>query len=334
MTVTLKEVAARAGVSRSAVSRTFTEGASVSAKTRKKVQRAAEELGYRPSLIARSLATNRTRLIGLVANNFRNPVFLEVFDLFTRVLQERGFRPLLVNLSTETDPQKSLEMLKQYRVDGIIIATSTLPPTFPHAFRKAGVPVVHAFGRFGSEAGVRVVGIDNIRCGEMAAQTLFDRGYRSIALLGGPRSATSTQDRLAGFVSRLTELGLEPADIRFADNYSYSAGKAAMNALLAEKSVEALFCGDDLICMGAMDAARGSGLKIPQDIGFLGFNDMNMAGWSAYDLTTIRQPVRDIILKSVALVIEMVDDPQQDADTRPFDCSIVERGTLRSLPTS
>ena len=113
MTVTLKEVAARASVSRSAVSRTFTEGASVSAKTREKVRQAAEELGYRPSLIARSLATNRTRLIGLVANNFRNPVFLEVFDLFTRVLQERGFRPLLVNLSTETDPQKSLEMLKQ-----------------------------------------------------------------------------------------------------------------------------------------------------------------------------------------------------------------------------
>ena len=334
MTVTLKEVAARAGVSRSAVSRTFTEGASVSAKTRKKVELAAEELGYRPSLIARSLATNRTRLIGLVANNFRNPVFLEVFDLFTRVLQERGFRPLLVNLSSETDPQKSLEMLRQYRVDGIIIATSTLPPTFPNAFRKAGVPVVHAFGRFGSEAGVHVVGIDNIGCGEMAAQTLVDRGYQSIALLGGPQSATSTQDRMTGFVRRLKKLRIEPADIRFADNYSYSAGKDAMNALLDEKNVEALFCGDDLICMGAMDAARGAGLKIPQDIGFLGFNDMNMAGWSTYDLTTIRQPVRDIILNSVSLVIEMVDDPQREADTRPLPCSIVERSTLRQLPKS
>ncbi|WP_136656594.1 LacI family DNA-binding transcriptional regulator [Nitratireductor sp. XY-223] len=332
MTVTLKEVAARAGVSRSAVSRTFTEGASVSDKTRRKVERAAEELGYRPSLIARSLATNRTRLIGLVANNFRNPVFLEVFDLFTRVLQERGFRPLLVNLSTETDPQKSLEMLKQYRVDGIIIATSTLPPTFPNAFRKAGVPVVHAFGRFGSEAGLHIVGIDNVRCGEMAAQTLVDRGYRNIALLGGPRSATSTQDRLAGFLRRLKKLGLEPTDIRFAENYSYSAGREAMNALLTEKSVEALFCGDDLICMGAMDAARGAGLEIPRDIGFLGFNDMNMAGWSTYDLTTIRQPVRDIILQSVALVIEMVDDPNKESDTQPFPCSIVERSTLRPLP--
>ena len=330
--VTLKEVAARAGVSRSAVSRTFTEGASVSDKTRRKVELAAEELGYQPSLIARSLATNRTKLIGLVANNFRNPVFLEVFDLFTQGLQKRGFRPLLVNLSTETDPEKSLHMLRQYRVDGIIIATSTLPPTFPNAFRKAGVPVIHAFGKIDTASGVHVVGIDNRKCGEMAAQTLIDRGYKKIALLGGPQSATSTQDRFEGFVSRLEHLGVEPADVRFARNYSYSAGREAMNELMGEKKVEALFCGDDLICMGAMDAARARGLKIPDDIGFLGFNDMNMASWSAYDLTTIHQPIRDIILSSVELVVAMVGEPNRSNETRLFSCSIVERSTLRPLP--
>ncbi|MCP4316967.1 MAG: LacI family transcriptional regulator [Hyphomicrobiales bacterium] len=332
--VTLKEVAARAGVSRSAVSRTFTEGASVSDKTRRKVELAADELGYQPSLIARSLATNRTKLIGLVANNFRNPVFLEVFDLFTQGLQKRGFRPLLVNLSTETDPEKSLHMLRQYRVDGIIIATSTLPPTFPDAFRKAGVPVIHAFGKIDASSGVHVVGIDNRKCGEMAAQTLVDRGYKKIALLGGPQSATSTQDRLAGFLSQLGKLGVEPADVRFARDYSYSAGREAMTELLAEMEVEALFCGDDLICMGAMDAARGKGLKIPEDIGFLGFNDMNMAGWSAYDLTTIHQPIRDIILSSVELVVAMVGEPDRSNETRLFSCSIVERSTLRPLPAS
>jgi DNA-binding LacI/PurR family transcriptional regulator len=99
MVVTVKNVAERAGVSTAAVSRTFTEGASVSAKTRAKVEQAASELGYSPNMLARSLTTRRTQLVGLVSNNFRNPVFLHIFDLFTRVIQERGLRPLLVNLS-------------------------------------------------------------------------------------------------------------------------------------------------------------------------------------------------------------------------------------------
>ena len=122
MAVTLKDVAERAGVSRSAVSRTFTEGASVSAKTRQKFEHAAQALGYRPNVLASSLTTGRTKLIGLVSNNFHNPIFLEVFDRFTRGLQERGLRPLLVNLSDETDPENSVRMLLQYSVDAVIVA--------------------------------------------------------------------------------------------------------------------------------------------------------------------------------------------------------------------
>ena len=121
MIVTLKDVAELAGVSRSAVSRTYTEGASVSLKTREKVKKAALELGYSPNALASSLTTGRTKMIGLVSNNFRNPFFLEVFDLFTRGLQERGLRPLLVNLSEETDPEASIRMLRQYSVDGVIV---------------------------------------------------------------------------------------------------------------------------------------------------------------------------------------------------------------------
>jgi DNA-binding LacI/PurR family transcriptional regulator len=127
MAVTLKEVAMRAGVYNSAVSRTFTEGASVSSKTRAKVEAAALALGYAPNALASSLTTGRTKLIGLIANNFHNPLILEVFDLFTRGLQNRGLRPLLVNMSGATDPAASLRMLRQYSVDGVIVASSTLP---------------------------------------------------------------------------------------------------------------------------------------------------------------------------------------------------------------
>ncbi len=130
MPATLKDVAERAGVSRSAVSRAFTEGASVAPKTRAKIQQAAEDLGYRPNALASSLTTGRTKLIGLVSNNFHNPLFLEVFDRFTRGIQDRGLRPLLVNLSDETDPIGSVRMMRQYSVDGAIVASSTLPPSF------------------------------------------------------------------------------------------------------------------------------------------------------------------------------------------------------------
>jgi DNA-binding LacI/PurR family transcriptional regulator len=326
---TLKDVAARAGVSRSAVSRTFTVGASVSAKTRAKVEKAAKELGYRPSMIARSLATKRSKLIGLVANNFQNPAFLDVFDLFTSELQKRGFRPLLVNLSSETSPEKSLHMLRQYSVDGVIVATSTLPPTFANAFRQARIPVVHTFGKHHATGNVRVVGIDNVRCGELAAETLFDRGYTMAGVIGGPETATSTRDRVGGFSRKSRELGLKIAKVGYAANYTYAAGREAMQKLSAAAKVEAVFCGDDLICMGAMDWARSSGLAVPGDVGFLGVNDIAMAGWSAYNLTTVRQPIRDIILSSVELILALVETPDRIAESRLFACAVVERGTLR-----
>ena len=329
MAPTIKEVAGLAGVSTSAVSRAFTEGASVSAKTRQKVEAAARALGYVPSLIARSLATNRTKLIGLVANNFQNPAFLEVFDLYTRALQERALRPLLVNLTDVTDPADSLRMLRQYCVDGVIVATSTLPPVFAVAFRDAGIPVVHTFGRYSRRPKVHVVGIDNIACGKLAAETLLAHGYRSVAFLGGPQFATSTQDRATGFVRRMQAAGAGGVRLCYAEAYAYDAGRAAMVPLLADKSIEAVFCGDDLICMGAMDAARHVGLRIPGDIGFLGFDDMAMASWSAYNLSTIRQPIKDIILESVNLVVSLVDDPGRTPVSKLFPCAVVERATLR-----
>ena len=329
MATTLKDVAERAGVSRSAVSRTFTEGASVSGKTRKKVEKAARELGYSPSFIARSLTTRRTKLIGLVSNNFQNPAFMEVFDLFTLALQERGLRPLLVNLSNETDPANSVRMLRQYSVDGVIVASSTLPPTFSLAFKDAGVPVVHAFGRYSNTSDVHVVGVDNKNGGKLAAELLIRHGYTNLAFLGGPKEATSTQDRLAGFRKALKALHARAPKTFYAANYSYQAGRAAMENLLREDQTDGVFCGDDVLCMGALDAAREAGLQVPQDLGFVGFNNMEMAGWSAFDLTTIQQPIRDIILSSVDLIVTTLNNPERTAEARLFPCSVVERSTLR-----
>ena len=329
MVATLKDVALLAGVSTSAVSRTFTEGASVSPAMRARVDRAAAELGYRPNFLAASLTTGRTKLIGLVSNNFHNPVFLEVFDLFTRALQDRGLRPLLVNLSDETDPAASVRMLQQYSVDGVVVASSTLPAGFAEAFRHAGVPVVHSFGRKTDAPQVHVVGVDNVACGRMAARELIARGYTRVGFLGGPEAATSTQDRLAGFrgaISRHKDVALS---ISYASAYSFEAGRAEMQRLLADAPVEAYFCGDDVLSIGALSALADAGLSSPNDVGIIGFNDMEMAGWANIGLTTIHQPVAKIIAASVDLVVALVDAPQTTPAVRLFQCHVVERKTLR-----
>jgi len=329
MAVTLKDVAERAGVSRSAVSRTFTAGASVSPKTRAKVEKAANELGYAPNALASSLTTGRTKLIGLIVNNFHNPLILEVFDLFTRGLQDRGLRPLLVNLTDATDPAASLRMLRQYSVDGVIVASSTLPSSFAKSFRTAGLPVVHAFGRHSIAPDVHVVGINNIACGRMAAEALVRRGYRRVAFLGGPRAASSTQDRLAGFRAALAEHPQIRVTESFASDYAFDAGRSEMQRLLADTPAEAYFCGDDLLAVGALSAIQEAGLSVPDDIGLIGLNDMEMARWQFVGLTTIRQPVSEIIDAAIELVVATIEEPQRPPEVRLFPCRVIERRTLR-----
>lgn len=330
MAVTLKDVAERAGVSRSAVSRTYTEGASVSAKTRAKVEKAAQELGYSPNALASSLTTGRTKLIGLVSNNFHNPIFLEVFDLFTRGLQERGLRPLLVNLTDEDSPENSIRMLRSYSVDGVIVASSTLPESFAEEFKNAGIPVVHSFGRHSAQPRVNVLGIDNIAAGRLAAETLIARGYRRVAYLGGPRSATSSQDRLAGFRQGVMAAGAQMTE-SFASNYSFDAGRAEMQRLLNAPPAEAYFCADDVISIGALSALQDAGLRVPDDVGVLGLNNMEMAGWANINLTTISNPFDQIIRASIDLIAASVSGEPAPVVARLFECAVVERGTLRRL---
>jgi DNA-binding LacI/PurR family transcriptional regulator len=327
--VTLKDVAKRAGVSRSAVSRTFTDGASVSDKMRRRVERTAAQMGYTPNALASSLTTGRTRLIGLVSNNFRNPIFLEVFDLFTRGLQDRGLRPLLVNLTDETDPAHSVKMLQQYSVDGVVVASSTLTPAFSQAFRDARLPVVHSFGRHSSTPQVHVVGIDNVECGRMAARELVARGYKRVGFLGGPESATSTQDRIEGFLSELSLSADMTVSHSFADSYSFDAGRQEMLRLLRSTPAEAYFCGDDVLSIGALSAVQEAGLQVPDDIGLLGLNDMEMAGWANISLTTIRQPIKQIVSSSIELIVAMLEDPDRYPEARLFPSSLVERNTLK-----
>lgn len=328
--VTARDVALSAGVSVSAVSRAFTDGASISSKTRKKVQKAAEKLSYTPNVLARSLMTQRSRLIGIVSTNFRNPAFMEIFDRFTIALQEQRLRPLIFNLSTSSNYKDALELLLQYRADGVIVASSTLPQSFFDALQKSEIPAVIAFGRSLAPGAIGSVAADNAGGGALAAALLNERRYRKVGFVGGPRHATTTIDRRRGFLEVLDKNDAKCVEA-FADRYAHSAGMKAAESLLAEHpDLEALFCGDDIVAMGAADYVRSKGRRIPEDIGLIGFNDISMARWPAYNLTTIRQPFEDIVENAVSMIDDQIEGEGGAVQSRLFTCTPVMRGTLRA----
>lgn len=298
---------------------------------REKVETAARELGYRPNVLARSLTTRRTELIGLVSNNFENPAFMEVFDLFTARLQDHARRPLLLNLTNAMDTNAAVQTLLQYSVDGVILASSTLPDDLTAAIADAGLPVVHAFGRYTPQSKVSVVSVDNVHAGQLAARRLLAGGYCNIGFLGGPEQATSTEDRLRGFSEQLGRSGIAIKAIHFAAKYGYEEGKVGLRALLGQTELDAICCGDDILAMGARDECRERGIDVPGDIGLVGFNDVATAAWSAYNLTTVRQPIREIIVAAVEHVVACVEEPEFTPQARLFPCELVERGTLRPL---
>jgi DNA-binding LacI/PurR family transcriptional regulator len=166
----------------------------------------------------------------------------------------------------------------------------------------------------------------------MAAEALIARGYRRVAFLGGPETATSTQDRARGFFGTLANHPEIATSVSYARAYSFHAGRVEMTKLLMTDPAEAYFCGDDVLSVGALSAVQEAGLSVPGDIGLIGLNDMEMAGWQNIDLTTIRQPIAEIIDASIDLVVATIARPNRHPETRLFPCRVIERGTLRARP--
>ncbi|MFT2109561.1 LacI family DNA-binding transcriptional regulator [Marinomonas sp. 2405UD68-3] len=330
--ITQKEVADRAGVSLSAVSRAFTDGASISSKTRIKIEAAAEELGYKPNILAQSLMTNRTKLIGIISSNFENPFFIEVLDLITKELQSRNYRCLMENLTPQSKPEDVLDRLLQYRVDGVLFLSSVLPTIFAEVCAKAKLPAAIMFGRANLNGHINVVTADNYNGGKMGVEMLLKRGYKKIAFLGGPINATTTIDRKESAIKTLKEHGLKFITIEHCDTYTYESGREKSLRLLNDYPyIDAVFCGDDILAIATLDSARDVGKRCPEDFGVLGFNDMSMASWGAYNLTTIKQPINEMVFAAVEIIIDRIEHPNLPTEQRLLPCKPIERGTLKKL---
>ncbi len=328
--ITAQMVADLAGVSISAVSRTFTKGASASADTRQKVEAAAAALGYRPNRLARGLMTGRTELVGLAANTFANPAFMQVFDLFTRRLQARGLRPLLANLDGARDAESTFDMMLQYQVDAVIIASDNPPEGFALACQAAGIPVINVFGRKLPVDAVPVVTVDNVAGGRLAAEAMLARGIARAAFMGGPASSTASQDRAEGFCSAFEAGGGRVLARGFAGDYAYESGRLATLELLdRDAGVQGLFCGDDIIALGALDVCRDRAVRVPADLSVIGFDNMDMAAWSPYRLTTIRQPIAAMVDSAISQIAAHLEDAGQPLVSQVYPCELIERASLR-----
>jgi len=152
--------------------------------------------------------------------------------------------------------------------------------------------------------------------------------------LGGPSSATSTEDRLGGFRVALRAAGLRPTAVVYGPTFSYRTGFDLMVQLLERFQLEAVFCGDDILAIGAIDACRAKGISVPGDIGVLGFDDMPIASWAGYNLSTVRQPISEVIVSAVELLMSIIREPDRNTETKLFPCEQVVRGTLREVEPS
>ncbi len=323
------EVAELAGVSQAAVSRVFTPGASVSPEMRAKVLAAARQLGYRPNAIARSLSLQSSRIIGLVMIRFWNPFYARLLQEFTNRLQTLGYWVLVLNVADDTPLEKAIPMALQYQVDGLIITSATLSSVLAEECARVGTPVV-LFNRYSLESSVNAVCCDNVVGGRMVADALLSAGHSRLAYIAGETGSSTNRDREQGFTERLAARGMSLCG-REGGDYSYESGyQAALRLLDRPERPDAVFCANDLMALAALDAARWQlGLRVPEDVSVIGFDDIAMSAWPKYDLTTIHQPVNRMIDATIEVLVQAIQHPQPERVVRFMAPTLTVRSSAR-----
>lgn len=330
---TAQAVARLANVSQSAVSRSFTPGASVAEETRARVLAAAKTLGYRPNALARSLITRRSRIIALVMGYLENQFYPLVIEKLSQKLQKQGYHVLMF-ISDLDETDNVLAEILQYQVDGIVMASAMLSPGLARQCADTGVPVVlfnrvpdtRAFARHSTSS----VTSDNHRGGRMVAELLLARGHRRIAFLAGLEKSSTNLERERGFTDALLEAGATVYR-RAVGHYSFERAQAATRALFASAPYpDAIFVANDHMAIAAMDVLRQElGLRVPDDVSVVGFDDVPQAAWGAYRLTTVVQSVEEMVEATVLLLQEQMQD---EANPRHVvvPCRLTERDSVRA----
>lgn len=308
LAATQHDVARLAGVSQSVVSRALS-GGHVSAKTKAKVVEACERLGYVPDIGARTLVTGASNMVAVVVANIMNPFYPYIFDRLTLRIQSAGQDVLLLNCSGGRDVDELLPTVLQYKVRGVIIMTASLSSKMAKTLDDHRIPSV-MLNRYSTTVPGNSVTCDNVSAGREVARQFVETGYRTFGYVGGAAGASTNLDRRNGFLEGLNESGYQPIfalDGEFTRDWGYEAGGLVKRF----PKVEAIFCADDVIAMGLMDNLREADWKVPEDVAIVGFDDVPSASWSAYSLSTVRQPVDEMVEEALRLL----DRPWNSAPT-------------------
>jgi len=323
---TESDVAKLAGVSQSAVSRAFTPGASVAQATREKILRAAQNIGYQPNLLARSLATRRSNIIALAVSNLENPFYAQVVKELSEQLRETGRHILLFTTPSGVEADPDLELSLSYQVDAIIMAASIASLDLTMQCQKAGVPIVQ-INRETRLPGISTVWGENQKAGELAASFLYEAKHKKYAFVGGDKNSSISQMRQAGFENQLKKLGVDDVQIVYG-NYTFETASIVARELLSAKNrPDAIFCASDYMAFAIIDVAkREFGLDVPNDVSVIGVDNVPEAGHSAYDLTSFSQPAGSLVAEAINIIDKMIADPGR----RAIRCEVAGELIVRS----
>lgn len=292
--VTLKEIAEELNLAPSTVSMALNNHPMIKDETRQMVQAHARKVNYFPNLAARAMVKGKTLLVGLIISNIQSSFFPEIIQGIEDVLVEEGYSVILCPTNDIAEREKYyINLVRQKGVDGIICET---PPEVPNRAEWVNVvgarPVLFILRKPGI-AGASSLTVNNRKGAELATQHLIDLGHRRIAHMAGPQFLDICRDRLAGYTETLKKAGLSPEDslIFQAGDFAYETGYKAMAQFLDHaKPPTAVFCASDITALGGLHCARERGLRVPEDISFVGFDDLPIAAIAEVPLTTIAQP--------------------------------------------
>lgn len=305
----IKDVALRARVSTTTVSHVVNHTRFVSDKVRAEVEAAIRELGYVPSAVARSLKSNTTKTIGMLIPNCSNPYFAEIVRSVEDHCFGAGYTLILCN--TDDDPHRQgvyLQVLSEKRIDGMIIISTGEDEALRRLLQGLPIPTV-LLDREIDEIHCDLVETAHLQGGLMATQHLIDLGHRRIACLAGPADLNPSAQRITGWRTALAQSGLtaQAADLLWHSDFSSQGGFTTMQSILASpQPPTAVFVCNDLMGIGALSAAHEAGVRVPQDMSLIGFDDIELARFASPALTTIAQPKHRIGVTAVDMLLERI----------------------------
>jgi DNA-binding LacI/PurR family transcriptional regulator len=326
---TSKDVADLAGVSQATVSRVFAGETRVSDKKKKLIMEAADKLNYQPNAHARSLITKKTKIIGIVMRNIRDPFYTAVLEIFHNRLTPLGYQLIFINSENEIIEEAEIRKMLEYNVEGVVITDAVLSKAASEKFKHNEIPVL-LFNRYTKDAEHSSVFCDNYLAAKQIASYLLKLGHQSFAFISGPSNTSTTIDRLKGFTEVLDKNDIHDLIISSGD-YTYEGGFNAAQELIAKNlNLDCIFCVNDITALGAMDAIRTMGFKIPEDVSVVGFDNIRMGGWPPYSLSTWEQPLEDMVTRSVEILLERIADYSKSSKILRMTGQIIVRTSVKS----